>query len=123
LTGIIFNDPGSRPVENARFAGRFFRLNSIGSSPANSFFRKAEKENRVLSVEQRARVFSFSALRKKEIPELKKFGYRAHYSDSGGIRTPNQQNRNLSFYPVELRSREFSGKDSKHVVDFRRFTQ
>jgi hypothetical protein len=25
-------------------------------------------------------------------------------SDSGGIRTPNQQNRNLSFYPIELRS-------------------
>ena len=25
-------------------------------------------------------------------------------SDPGGIRTPNQQNRNLSFYPVELRS-------------------
>lgn len=25
--------------------------------------------------------------------------------DPGGIRTPNQQNRNLSFYPIELRGR------------------
>lgn len=25
-------------------------------------------------------------------------------SDSEGIRTPNQQNRNLPFYPIELRS-------------------
>ena len=24
--------------------------------------------------------------------------------DPGGIRTPNQQNRNLPFYPIELRS-------------------
>lgn len=29
----------------------------------------------------------------------------ALFSDPGGIRTPNQQNRNLSFYPVELRGR------------------
>ena len=27
-----------------------------------------------------------------------------HVSDSGGTRTPNQQNRNLPFYPIELRS-------------------
>ena len=27
------------------------------------------------------------------------------FSDPGGIRTPNQQNRNLSFYPIELRGR------------------
>ena len=26
------------------------------------------------------------------------------FCDSGGIRTPNQQSRNLPFYPVELRS-------------------
>lgn len=26
------------------------------------------------------------------------------FSDSGGTRTPNLQNRNLTFYPVELRS-------------------
>ena len=28
------------------------------------------------------------------------------FCDPGGIRTPNQQNRNLSFYPIELRSRK-----------------
>lgn len=28
-------------------------------------------------------------------------------SEPGGIRTPNQQNRNLSFYPVELRVQLF----------------
>ncbi len=29
--------------------------------------------------------------------------------DPEGIRTPNQQNRNLSFYPVELRSQDYKG--------------
>gem|GEM_PF-5333260 len=29
-------------------------------------------------------------------------------SDSEGIRTPNQQNRNLPFYPIELRSQSLA---------------
>ncbi len=34
-------------------------------------------------------------------------------SDSGGIRTPNRQSRNLIFYPVELRSHK-----SKDIASF-----
>ncbi len=30
------------------------------------------------------------------------------FSDSGGTRTPNLQNRNLLFYPIELRSQQVS---------------
>ena len=30
--------------------------------------------------------------------------------DSGGIRTPNHQSRNLIFYPVELRSLQYNHK-------------
>ena len=34
----------------------------------------------------------------------------ASKSDSGGIRTPNHQSRNLTFYPVELRSQQYKDK-------------
>ena len=40
------------------------------------------------------------------------------FCDSGGIRTPNQQSRNLPFYPVELRSHIYSGEGGTRTHDF-----
>ncbi len=41
--------------------------------------------------------------------------------DSEGTRTPNPQNRNLIFYPIELRSR--GGKGRKKGVTLQSFNQ
>jgi hypothetical protein len=49
----------------------------------------------------------FSWKRHNTLIIKQKRGAKAPPRDPEGIRTPNQQNRNLSFYPIELRSLKF----------------
>jgi hypothetical protein len=56
-------------------------------------------------------VFLYGFSRGKSLEKQKAFTRKAFaksISDPGGIRTPNQQSRNLPFYPIELRSQKLS---------------
>lgn len=112
--GIICNDPGIRPLENDAPAGKVLsvQIKHHCPFPADLFFAPAQSLRQIPGLKQLFLPSPPLGLCKKQMPGLKKSGRASLYRDSGGIRTPNQQNRNLSFYPVELRSRKFRGKDS-----------